>query len=342
MTQLLLAGGGHTHALLLRRWAHRPGARPAARITLVSRAPLTPYSGRLPACLAGRCSLAAASLPLAALCAAAGVAFVEAEISGLDPQGRQLTLAPPLAAQGYDLLSLDVGAEVPLPATGLTGGAPLLPIRPAAPVLAALEGLGPGAPVAVFGGGASAVEVAFALAVRGCRVSLHPRGPGLWQAFAAPLAAAGIGLVQGPAAGGTALALACTGARLPAWLATSGLPLGPGGRLAVEPDLTVAGWPRVFAVGDAAQVRGAERPPAGVWAVKAEPRLHDNLRRRLGGQPLRPWRPPQRALQLLGDGRGRAWLLPPPGRGGRPLGPSRLLGLWKQGLDGAFLARLQP
>ncbi len=342
MTELLLAGGGHTHALLLRRWARRPGGRPAARITLVSRAALTPYSGRLPACLAGRCSLAAASLPLASLCAAAGVAFVPAEIRGLDPRGRRLQLAPPLGPRTYDLLSLDVGAEVPLPPPALTGGAPLLPIRPAAPVLAALEGLAPGAAVAVFGGGASAVEVAFALVVRGCRVSLHPRGSGLWQAFAAPLASAGIALVQGPAAAGTALALACTGARLPAWLASSGLSQAAGGRLAVEPDLTVAGWPQVFAVGDAALVRGAERPPAGVWAVKAAPRLHHNLRRRLAGQPLRPWRPPGRAVQLLGDGRGRAWLLPAPGCGGQPLGPSRLLGLWKQALDGAFLARLQP
>ncbi len=340
MTELLLAGGGHTHALLLRRWAHRPRQRPAARITLVSRSALTPYSGRLPSCLAGRCGLAEASLPVAALCAAAGVAFVPAEIEGLDLRGRQLRLAPPAAPLAYDLLSLDVGADVPLPAPALAAGAPLLPVRPAEAVLRALGRLSPGSAVAVFGGGASAVEVALALVVRGCRVSLHPRGPGLWQVFTPALVAAGIAVVEGPAAVGTALALACTGARLPAWLATSGLPLAPGGRLAVEPDLTLPGWPQVFAVGDGALVRGAERPAAGVWAVKAAPRLHDNLRRRLQGRPLRPWRLPQRAVQLLGDGRGRAWLLRVSGR--RPLGPSRLLGLWKQVLDGAFLARLQP
>ncbi len=337
MTHLLLAGGGHSHALLLRRWAHRPRQRPPARITLVSRAPLSPYSGRLPACLAGRCRLPAASLPVAALCAAAGVAFVQAEIEGLDLRAGQLRLSAPHDPLAYDLLSLDVGAEVPVPAMP---GVPLLPVRPAVPVLAALEALPPAALVAVVGGGASAVEVAFALAVRGCRVSLHPRGPGLWQVFAPSLAAAGIAVVQGPAAVGTALAVACTGARLPAWLAASGLPLRPPGRLAVEPDLTLPGWPQVFAVGDGALVRGAERPPAGVWAVKAAPRLHDNLVRRLQGRPLRPWRPARRAVQLLGDSRGRAWLLR--GSGRRPLGPSRLLGLWKQALDGAFLARLQP
>jgi selenide,water dikinase len=340
VTHLLLAGAGHTHALLLRRWAHRPRQRPAARITLVSRSAITPYSGRLPACFAGRCSLAAASLPVAALCAAAGVTFVEAEIHGLDPGARRLRLAPTAGSLAYDLLSLDVGSEVPRPAAPGVPGVPLLPVRPAGPVLVALEALPPGALVAVIGGGASAVEVAFALAVRGCRVSLHPRGPGLWQGFSAPLAASGIAVVRGPAAGGTALALACTGAQPPAWLASCGLPLAATGRLAVEPDLTVTGWSRVFAVGDGALVRGAERPPAGVWAVKAAPRLHDNLVRCLRGRPLRPWRPARRAVQLLGDSRGRAWLLRGPGH--RPVGPSRLLGLWKQSLDGAFLARLQP
>ena len=35
---LLLAGGGHTHALLLRRWLMRPHLRPTAtRVSLVSR-----------------------------------------------------------------------------------------------------------------------------------------------------------------------------------------------------------------------------------------------------------------------------------------------------------------
>jgi len=36
--ELLLAGGGHTHALVLQRWAMRSQRRPAhARISLVSR-----------------------------------------------------------------------------------------------------------------------------------------------------------------------------------------------------------------------------------------------------------------------------------------------------------------
>jgi NADH dehydrogenase len=59
-------------------------------------------------------------------------------------------------------------------------------------------------------------------------------------------------------------------------VASSGLPLGRGGRVDVLPDLTVAGFPGVYAVGDAANIPGADGKPlpqlgsvaqqAGTWA----------------------------------------------------------------------------
>ncbi len=44
---LVLAGGGHAHALVLRRWAMDP--LPGVRVTLVSPDPVAPYTGMLPA-----------------------------------------------------------------------------------------------------------------------------------------------------------------------------------------------------------------------------------------------------------------------------------------------------
>ena len=47
--QLVLAGGGHSHALVLLDWALRPQLRPlACAITLVSRSSTTLYSGLVP------------------------------------------------------------------------------------------------------------------------------------------------------------------------------------------------------------------------------------------------------------------------------------------------------
>ena len=45
MSGLLLAGGGHSHALMLRRWSMQPARRPSGLITLVSRSSTALYSG---------------------------------------------------------------------------------------------------------------------------------------------------------------------------------------------------------------------------------------------------------------------------------------------------------
>ena len=41
---LLLAGGGHSHSLLLKRWAMRPEQRPQQSITLINRRSTALYS----------------------------------------------------------------------------------------------------------------------------------------------------------------------------------------------------------------------------------------------------------------------------------------------------------
>ncbi|MBJ7364891.1 MAG: hypothetical protein JHD39_08285, partial [Synechococcus sp. SupBloom_Metag_053] len=60
MSELLLAGGGHCHALLLQRWALAPRSRPAAAaITLVSRQGSSLYSGLVPQLFAAQIALEA-------------------------------------------------------------------------------------------------------------------------------------------------------------------------------------------------------------------------------------------------------------------------------------------
>ena len=48
---LLLVGGGHTHALVLRRWAMAP--QPGVRVTLIDPNAVAAYSGMLPGWVAG-------------------------------------------------------------------------------------------------------------------------------------------------------------------------------------------------------------------------------------------------------------------------------------------------
>ncbi|WP_216919849.1 selenide, water dikinase SelD [Synechococcus sp. CCAP 1479/9] len=350
--QLLLAGGGHSHVLVLRRWLMRPHTRPpCTRITLVSRHGTALYSGLLPAVVAGLEPLEAAAIDLRRLCTLAGVTFVQAEITGLDPAARELRLAgrPPLR---FDRLSLDLGAVTAI--SGWSAGGAMA-VKPLEPFLAWAERRRAGEPLVIRGGGAAAVELALAFRARGMACELLLRGDALHLGSEAAnragerlLAQAAIPIRRRAPAEAPA-DLACTGSRAPAWLAAAGLPVDPGsGRVLTESSLAVIGHPALFASGDCGLIAADPRPPSGVWAVRSAPVLAENLRRSLADPagPLQPWRPQARALQLLGDGgwhpagpRGLAFYGPV------ALGPSHWIWRWKQRIDRAFMARfaaLQP
>ncbi|MFM8604599.1 MAG: selenide, water dikinase SelD [Cyanobium sp.] len=357
--QLLLAGGGHTHALLLRIWLMRPRLRPRqCRITLVSRHGSAHYSGTLPALVAGLHPEGDGRIDLRRLCRLAEVVFVQAEITGLDPARQELQLAGRPALR-FDRLSLDVGAVT---ASGLarrmgpteqTG----VPVKPLEPFLAWCAALPPGKEVRIRGGGAAGVELALALRARRHPVRLLLRDQGLRLGSAAAnragealLAAAGV-VLERQAPEQAAADLLCTGSMAPPWLAACGLAVeGVSGRLLCESTLAVRGQERIFAAGDCGLIAAAPRPASGVWAVRAAPLLAANLLRSLEGKPLRAWRPQARALQLLGDGGACG---DPQGQAPRALafwgpvalGPSRLLWQWKKHLDSRFLrmfAELKP
>ncbi len=340
---LVLAGGGHSHALLLRMWAMRPGRRPAGSlITLVSRHSSALYSGLVPGLVAGLYRQDDCAIDLRRLSAQAGVTFVLAEITGLDLAPRELLLQGRPGLR-FDRLSLDLGAVTARD----PGGA--LAVKPLEPCLAWLASLPPGAPIRLRGGGQAAVELALALARRGHQPELLLRGEGLSLGSGAAnragerlLAAAAIP-VRRRVASTERADLACTGSRAPAWLAASGLPVdAASGRVLTEPSLQVLGHPGLFASGDCGLIASDPRPAAGVWAVRATPTLATNLQRSLGqpGRPLRPWRPQARALQLLGAGAARGG--PPQALalwGPLALGPSPWLWRWKERIDRGFMQR---
>jgi selenide,water dikinase len=266
----------------------------------------------------------------------ADVAFLQADILGLDPVARLLHLAgrPPLA---FDGLSLDVGAITP-------AGPEAMAVKPLEPFLAWCAASPPAEP-RLRGGGASAVEVALALRARGLRPQLVLRGSSLRLGSAAAhrlaerllrQAAIPIHREQGAEARAD---LACSGSRAPQWLAAAGLPVDPAsGRVLTAPTLEVLHHPGLFASGDCGLIASCPRPPSGVWAVRAAPVLAANLRRSLHDQPLRAWRPQRFALQLLGDGGVQG---PPRALalwGPFAMGPSTWLWRWKHHLDQRFMA----
>ena len=74
--------------------------------------------------------------------------------------------------------------------------------------------------------------------------------------------------------------------------ATLGVPIDRAGRVLVQPDLTIPGYPHVFVIGDLASLNGPSgRPLPGVAQVAMQGGAHAarNVLRAIEGQPLRPF-----------------------------------------------------
>ncbi|WP_239651424.1 FAD-dependent oxidoreductase [Neosynechococcus sphagnicola] len=135
-----------------------------------------------------------------------------------------------------------------------------------------------------------------------------------------------------------------TQAAAPAWLGASGLMVDPLGFIWVQDTLQSVSHPQVLAAGDIATLVNRPCPKSGVFAVRQGKPLFDNLRCLLTGKPLRPYRPQQQALSLIGIGtQGRSPLVSSPmavaSWGGWGWGPSTALWCWKDWVDRRFMAQ---
>jgi selenide, water dikinase len=326
-TDIVLLGAGHANVEVLRRFAMRP--EPGVRLTLIGREPETPYSGMLPGLIRSEYTHQEAHIDLAPLSAMANARLILAEATGFDPDARTITIqGRPETA--FDILSVDVGG---IPAAPPGAGIAVKPIGGFLDRLHRLEAeLPAGARIAVVGAGPAGVELTLALAIRFAGqlslvlVSATPEplagAPAVARrAVRQALVDAGIELVCGVTATAlepgrlflsdgsyveVATALWATGVEGPAFLAASGIACDRTGCIRVTNELRSVSHAHIFAAGDCAALEGDPRPKAGVWAVRAGAALADNLRRAATGRVMRPWKPQQNALAILGLGNGRA------------------------------------
>ena len=356
---VVLVGGGHTHALVLRKWGMTPVA--GARLTLINPDPTAPYTGMLPGYVAGHYARDELDYDLVKLCRFAGARLVLGRVTGLDTGARTLQIdnRPPMR---YDIASLNLGITSALP--DLPGfedhAVAAKPLGPFATVWRAFLD-GDGHRVAVLGAGVAGVELALAMRHalarrdRSPQITVIDRAGILSDLAAAPrrallaeAEAQGVTLLpdttvtrltatsverEGGAPVPADLIVSAAGARPFDWLADTGLDLTDG-YITVGPDLRSSD-PNVFASGDCAHLSHAPRPKAGVFAVRAAPTLDANIRAALTGGAAKHFDPQKSYLKLISLGRKSAIV----DKWGLSLSGERAWD-WKDRIDRKFMAKL--
>jgi selenide, water dikinase len=361
VADLVLIGGGHAHALVLRNWGMNP--MPGVRLTLINPAPVAPYTGMLPGHIAGHYARADMMIDLVRLCRFANARLILEPATGIDPISKSIQFSTRPAIT-YDVASID---------TGITSDLPIIPgfadhafsAKPLGAYADAWENFlinpPPSPKIVIIGAGIGGVELAMASLHRLRTIGSTPSvtlidhaseillniGQNARKATLARLAEMGIVLLRTSQItqinatsvdlhNGKTLpsdfTLSVATARPQDWLRQTGLAL-TGGYLSVTPTLQTSD-PSIFAAGDCTYFEADPHPKAGVFAVRAAPILLYNLRATLSGRPLRAFHPQADYLKLISTGSKSAIA----DRSGFSL-QGAWLWRWKHRIDAKFMAK---
>ncbi|OAN70748.1 selenide, water dikinase SelD [Jannaschia sp. EhC01] len=326
--ELVFVGGGHTHALVLRKWAMKPV--PGVRVTVINPGATAPYSGMLPGHLAGHYAREDLDIDLVRLARFAGARLLIDRAVAIDAGAKVVRLASGREVS-YDIMSLDVGITSEMPslpgfAEHAIAAKPLGKFADIWAVTCAGEGA---ITIAVIGGGVAGCEVAMAAVhrMRGLgrevSVSVIDRGevlssvvPSARKTLLAALADHHVSLVEGAAIASvenaavvledgrriaSELTIGTAGATPQPWVAESGLPCKDG-FLEVDEYLRSPADPTIYGAGDCAHLVHDPRPKAGVYAVRAAPVLAHNIRADLLGLQRKAFHPQKDFLKLVSLG----------------------------------------
>ncbi|WP_321489545.1 FAD-dependent oxidoreductase [uncultured Hyphomonas sp.] len=332
---ILLAGGGHAHAVALRNLVKRPPDA-GIRLTLVSPTTHNLYSGALPGVIAGHWQSEAIGVPLQPLCKAAGAEFLQDKIVMIDPDDCTATLASGKIIP-FDLASLDIGSGI-LPLEADASHGMIVPIRPITPFLdqwhTSLARIKAGSVppvVIVAGAGLAGIEVALAIHFRlqqegipaartllvdpGNQIAASSSGA-LRNKLGRALQKSGVSLnletriqtvrdhavaFSSGAEIQAALVVNCAGSAPHDWISKTGLAT-VGGRIEVDACLRSSSHPHIWAAGDTSHFKPEPLAPAGVFAVRSGSVIAENIRRFSKNVPLSEFHPQSDYLKLVSLG----------------------------------------
>ena len=333
---LVLIGGGHSHAIALKLFGMNP--LPELRLTLISDTSHTAYSGMLPGHVAGFYTFDETHIDLRRLTQFAQAQFYLDRSIGLDLVNNKVVCAnhPPVT---FDYLSIDIGSTPEK--QDIVGAKYAIPAKPVGDFLIAWNQLLKAAEIiseknlniSIVGGGAGGVELA--LNIQHHLLQLLPfdrvtinlfhrfdrllsdRNQWVSNRLQQILLERGINLYLGEnvkeilpdkvicASGltiNTDRTFLVTKASAPDWIKSSGLATDKNGFILVNNYLQSISHSHIFATGDIATMENYLRPKAGVFAVRQGKPLFENLRRIFLEKKLKQYIPQKQYLSLIGTG----------------------------------------
>jgi NADH dehydrogenase FAD-containing subunit len=335
---LVFVGGGHAHLTALVRLGEY--IRKGHKVTLISPSAYQYYSGMGPGMLSGFYRPQEVRFHVKKLAESRGSAFIPDDVVRIDAGHRVLSLKSGKEIT-YDVLSFNTGSEVPVPEFLSSSGKNVFPVKPIINLLHARRLILSARPedlktLLVVGGGAAGVEITANLRELLKSISLAGRiiliaGEKLLRGYperARALALRSLrdreveviegnhlrGVREGAAfledgkTLGFDLAFLATGIRPSPLFKNSGLPVGEDGGLLVNSFLQCVSFPDIFGGGDCISLAGSPLSKVGVYAVRQNPILFQNLMVALEGKPMQTFVPQKNFLAILNMGKGKGIL----------------------------------
>lgn len=332
---LVLVGGGHAHMtvmLNLREYTER-----GHRVTLIGPSAYHYYSGMGPGLLAGIYRPQDVRFHVKKMVEDRGASFVQDFVTRMDPHQKVLTFKSGDQIN-YDVVSCNTGSFVPAD-DDMVSRDRVFTVKPIENLIKVRElieaGLGTAMPrFLIVGGGAAALELAgnlwriiqtkritASISILGGRNFLSSMPPKAQRYARNSLAARNIDIVEGAKVSRLAenravledgreffydLALLAWGIRPSRLFRESGVPTGPDGGLLVNTYLQSVAHPEIFGGGDCIYFEKRPLDKVGVYAVRQNPILYNNLLAALEGRDLKAFQPQDTYLLIynLGNGTG--------------------------------------
>ncbi len=367
--KIVLVGGGHSHAILLKLWDKNIISN-NIELILISNTKKTPYSGMLPGYIAGFYTYQEVHIDLVSLAKFANATFYLDNAIGLNLEKNQV-ICNQNKLINFDLLSIDIGST---PSINNIIGANTFatPSKPVNQLLKTWNKLVKNAKINpneqiiinIIGGGAGGVELALNMYSRISKIIdknkliiniiqknntlLPTHNKWVQNRLENILQSQNISVFtntkiieitsnQVICESGLKInsnyTFLVTQASSPQWIKNSGLTTDNQGFILTKNTLQSVSHPQIFATGDIATMAHYPRPKSGVFAVKQGKPLYHNLLKISRVEILKNYIPQEKYLNLIGTGYKTA--IASYGEWG---GEAPLFWYWKEYLDRQFMS----